>query len=292
MNTNTTSNTRSEYQVPATFSDKAAWHKRVLADKNLSAGAKVAASGLMNFHNAESGQCNPRQSVLAEAIGMGRQRVNAIVAELEAAGWISVGRAKGSGSMYRLNVERQQSEARPSTPKRAQPTSKRLSPFSDRGCPAEATGVVAFPGQGVVAFSGHRTEQGNSLREQRREQPNPGHLSHQPENTPRSARPAEAGDGSVRVHTIKGLRLTEEQVAAWKAMFPSINVLSKISARAEWARKLPPDRQMKALETELRKFDEEAERERREAALRIEAEAKHTSAERLKWEMRKGQAAI
>jgi hypothetical protein len=87
--------TRPRKRAPAY---KYAFLWRLMADTILSASAKVvAATLLLKFHNAKTGQCNPSFAAIAKAIGRRRRAIFPAIAELRDSGWITV-ESTGGGS--------------------------------------------------------------------------------------------------------------------------------------------------------------------------------------------------
>ncbi|MEE7463109.1 hypothetical protein MFUR16E_18595 [Methylobacterium fujisawaense] len=289
MSSDSASTPKIQYQVPAEYSVKVAWLMRVLADKNLSEGAKVVATRLMHYHNDKTGTCNPRQGILADAIGIGRQKVNEWIAELAASGWITPHRIKGSGSLYRLEVGRMVSASVRKRAKRAQPAGRKLSPVpdnglspvSDNGCPTLATTVVASAGQGVVAAIGHRTTKGNCLLN------GPENDQLQPQSTatviplhqPSSGRDATQED-QPKFIVIGGVQIPTDTMAEWTREFQFIQVRPAIVGLASWMRdnRVPEDRHIAVLASRLSRKNEDAERNDRRDRIEAEAKARHAVA--------------
>lgn len=98
-----TTEPKKQARVPATMNQKFNWFKSVLRDKTLSPGAKNVAAALMIHHNDKTGQCNPKQGSIADAIGMHRPAVNAGIKQLRDAGWIDSITTRGA-SHYTLNI--------------------------------------------------------------------------------------------------------------------------------------------------------------------------------------------
>ena len=73
--------------------------KAVLADKRISTTAKLVLAQLMDHRNKTTGQCNPRESSLAEELGISRQTVLRGLKELRRAGWIQAKRGQ-NGNRY------------------------------------------------------------------------------------------------------------------------------------------------------------------------------------------------
>ncbi len=81
---------------PADMSQKLAWLKAIHADKDLSPAAKNVAVALFMRHNSTTGLCCVTQGNLGEAVALKRGRVNRVVAELKAAGWITAEQTLGA----------------------------------------------------------------------------------------------------------------------------------------------------------------------------------------------------
>jgi len=73
--------------------------KAVLADKRISATAKLLLAVLADHWNKNTGQCNPHEATLAEEIGVCRRTVIRALAELKTAGLIQVQRTQ-RGNRY------------------------------------------------------------------------------------------------------------------------------------------------------------------------------------------------
>src|SRR6058998_1527053 len=63
--------------------------KAVLADKRISATAKLLLAVLNDHRNKETDQCNPRRETLAAELGTGTQVVKRALGELRAAGFLT-----------------------------------------------------------------------------------------------------------------------------------------------------------------------------------------------------------
>jgi len=73
--------------------------KAVLADKRISTTAKVVLAQLMDHRNKTTGQCNPRETSLAEELGISRRTVLRALKELRCVGWIQAKRGQ-NGNRY------------------------------------------------------------------------------------------------------------------------------------------------------------------------------------------------
>lgn len=80
--------------------DRWAWKRAAIADKLLSAPAKILARALVdNWANGKTGFCNPKVQTMADALGKDVRSIQRALASLENNGWITVrhqGRAKSS----------------------------------------------------------------------------------------------------------------------------------------------------------------------------------------------------
>lgn len=135
-------NENAQARVPASMSQKLAWMKAILRDKELTEGQKLVAAALMTFHNQITGQCNPSQRRIGEAVNMHRQSVNPAVKALRAGGWIRTSGEHGGTCEYVLLVNRAGIEMPAGV-------SARNDNSPEGGCPATQTGGVGQDGQGV-----------------------------------------------------------------------------------------------------------------------------------------------
>jgi Helix-turn-helix domain len=98
-------NQRNRIHTITTFKDRDQWLELLLADDELSLGAKVVGSRIALHHNVETGQCNPKIETLVDGTRISQSSVRRHVAELETAGWLRVDRTVGRYSnSYELRV--------------------------------------------------------------------------------------------------------------------------------------------------------------------------------------------
>lgn len=69
-----------------------------VTDRKLSPVAKLALARMLWHRNGETGRCNPSYATLADGINVGRRQLMRAVKELEADGWINVGRTSRAKS--------------------------------------------------------------------------------------------------------------------------------------------------------------------------------------------------
>lgn len=88
-----------------TFKDRDEWLELLLADDELSLGAKVVGSRIAFHRNVETGQCNPKIETLVDGTSISQSSVRRHITELENAGWLRVDRTVGRYSnSYELRV--------------------------------------------------------------------------------------------------------------------------------------------------------------------------------------------
>ena len=78
----------------------------VMSDTDLSAGAKLVYAALSMFENPKTGQCNPSQEQLADAIGAGRATVQRGIKQLLALGYITADRNKNRAEYVLCNASK------------------------------------------------------------------------------------------------------------------------------------------------------------------------------------------
>lgn len=265
---------KAQVRVPATMPEKFNWLKAVLRDSELSASAKNVATALMTFHNDRTGQCNPSQKRLAESVGLSRMRVNRLVAELKAGGWIEADNTLGA-SNYRLALDRAASAIEAGECVEAE-----APPVSDlkQGCVESGTGGVSSSAQGCVESGTQNHTENRPEEPQRRTtqlNPSPVAVAIEPEvigpaevhvampdkpkaNPPTPANDDKAGLGVVR---ISGLEIPDAMFSEWESTFAYLDLRPAIMSRAKWALGILEKRKghrLQALQTELRKLNEKA----------------------------------
>ena len=77
-----------------------------MSDTDLSAGAKLVYAALSMFENPKTGQCNPSQEQLADAIGSGRATVQRGIKQLLALGYITADRNKNRAEYGLCNASK------------------------------------------------------------------------------------------------------------------------------------------------------------------------------------------
>ncbi len=266
----TTSAPKRKTQVPAALQEKQEWLARVLADPGLSLAAKAVATRLYLHHNTSTGQCNPRQSLLADETCLSIRTVSEAVSSLQARGWLTAIRSDRYGSSdYVLNVDREAADEAGGI--RAQPRK------GIRGQPRKDTRPAAG---GIRAQP--RTEQGKGTA---KEQESFNRTAAEPEipadmhgrssqGATTAATPVPANDDGAGVGfvEIRGLKVPEALLEGWAVAFPALKIKSAVAQRAGWALKLPEARRMKALETELGKLNATAHHEQAQIKAKAEAE--------------------
>lgn len=285
---------KAQVRVPATMSEKFFWLKAILRDTDLSASAKNVAAALMTFHNDRTGQCNPSQKRLAEAVGLSRMRVNRLVAELRVGGWIEAENTLGA-SNYRLALSRAGSAIAS-----GECVETETAPVSDlkQGCVESGTGGVSDLKYPCVE-SGTQNHTGNDQEEPLRgtTQPNltPAAVAIEPvepeavgpaiahsamPDQPETKLPVPANDDTpgLGVVRISGLEIPEATFLDWETSFRDIDLRASILSRAKWAAGLSekrPGHRMRALQTELAKLNDKARQERlsRQENRKADAEA-------------------
>ncbi|MEM9578251.1 MAG: helix-turn-helix domain-containing protein [Pseudomonadota bacterium] len=80
------------------------WLKAVMQSDVSRTAKNVATVLAVQFSNDDTGQCNPRQTTIADSIGAHRDAVKRAIRELKNSGWLMVleGRGRGRQSGYRL----------------------------------------------------------------------------------------------------------------------------------------------------------------------------------------------
>lgn len=268
---------KKQARVPATMAEKFKWLKEVLRDRALSASAKNVATALVTFHNDRTGQCNPSQGRLAEAIGLSRRRVNRLVAELKAGGWIEVEGTLGA-SDYRLALDRAAEEAEPG--ECAQPDTP---PTSDPTypCARSDVGGVSDPTYPYVRSDvQNHTENHREERSKKTTRPAPAEAVSAPEEVqPATVPPVPANDDrEVGSMEMMGLQIPLARYREWEIAFPDLDLRSAILSRAKWAAGITekrPGHRLQALQTELAKLhtaNRQARLDRKEAKV-ADAEA-------------------
>lgn len=101
---NSTESGKAQAKVKITLKQKLAWMIRLQADDKMSVTAKLVGIRLALFHHEESGRCNPRQGVIAKAVGLELRTVNRALAQLKDAGWIGISEKSRGASHYTLNI--------------------------------------------------------------------------------------------------------------------------------------------------------------------------------------------
>jgi hypothetical protein len=95
---------KSRYPITS-FRDRDDWLELLLAEDQLSLGAKVVGARIALHHNVETGQCNPKIGTLVLGTRMSESTVRRRIDELEVTGWLRVDRTLGRHSnSYEVRV--------------------------------------------------------------------------------------------------------------------------------------------------------------------------------------------
>lgn len=271
-----------QVDVPATLLEKQEWLKKVQRDTRLTHQAKRVSTILFLCHNTTSGQCNPSQDYLAKATDLWRTEVVSALKLLRNGGWIDRTRT-GGASRYRLNVAIAAAEG--DAEMSGQPDNAMSGP-PDKGMSGLPDNTMSGP-PGYEQRSGTGKRTGNLNRRPAgvvrtpeiegsagpSGEPKPASIQTAP--TAQRTKPPEPANDDVRrgFVEIAGLKIPEGTHAQWVAAFTDINLMASILKRARWALRLPEDRRMNALQTELGKLNDEARQAQLDRKAHEEAKA-------------------